>query len=147
VRCHSAGEGVDGSTGPLLGSAPRTVCFRGYLSAQHFAVVAGGWVRDSDGVSDAADNEIKASEEGLRINKISRGIYRVCPTGNCLDDLHNFAKLHLSTIKPFLVRTPGDERPTEVDLSATHALLATATGLCLTGPLIWLFVRYWLFAL
>ena len=80
------------------------------------------------------------------MNAISRGIYRVCPTGNRLDNLHNFAKLHLSTIKPFLVRTQRDERSTEVDLSATQVLLATATGLCLTGPLIWLFVRYWLFA-
>jgi len=26
-------------------------------------------------------------------------------------------------------------------------LLAMATGLCLTGPLVWMFVRYWLFAL
>lgn len=80
------------------------------------------------------------------MNAISRGIYRVCPAGNCLDDLHNFVKLHLSTIKPFLVRTQRDERSTEVDLSATQVLLATATGLFLTGPLIWLFVRYWLFA-
>jgi hypothetical protein len=80
------------------------------------------------------------------MNAISRAIYRVCTTGNCLDNLHIFAKLHLSTIKPFLVRTQRDERSTEVDLSATQVLLATATGLCLTGPLIWLFVRYWLFA-
>jgi hypothetical protein len=80
------------------------------------------------------------------MNTISRRIYRACPTGNCLDSLHNFAKLHLSNIGPFLVRTRRDEQQTEVDLSATQLLLATATSLCLTGPLIWLFVRYWLFA-
>jgi hypothetical protein len=80
------------------------------------------------------------------MNTISRGIYRVCPPGNGLDNLHNFAKLHLLNIRSFLMRTQRDERPTEVDLSATQVLLATATGFCLTGPLIWLFVRYWLFA-
>jgi len=80
------------------------------------------------------------------MNAISRGIYHVCPTRNCLDTLHSFAKLHLSAFKPFLVRTQRDEQSSEVDLSATQVLLATATGLGLTGPLIWLFVRYWLFA-
>jgi hypothetical protein len=79
------------------------------------------------------------------MNAISRGIYRVCPTGNCLDNLHNFAKLHFEH-QAILVRTQRDEQQTEVDLSATQLLLATAAGLCLTGPLIWLFVRYWLFA-
>jgi hypothetical protein len=80
------------------------------------------------------------------MSTISRAIYRICPTGDCFDNLHNFAKVHLPTIKPFLVRAQRDERSTEVDLSAAQVLLATATGLCLTGPLIWLFVRYWLFA-
>lgn len=80
------------------------------------------------------------------MNAISRGIYHVCPTGNCLDNLHSFAKLYLSAFKSFLVRTQRDEPSSEVDLSATQVLLATATGLGLTGPLIWLFVRYWLFA-
>lgn len=102
--------------------------------------------RDQMDISDEANNGIAVSEEGLRMNTISRGIYGVCPTRNCFDDLHNFAKLHLSTIKPFLVRSQRDERPTEVDLPATQVLLATGTALCLTGPLIWLFVRYWLFA-
>jgi hypothetical protein len=85
-------------------------------------------------------------KEGMQMNAISRGIYHVCPTGNCLDNLHSFAKLHLSTFKSFLVRTQRDEPSSEVDLSATQVLLATAAGLGLTGPLIWLFVRYWLFA-
>ena len=49
-------------------------------------------------------------------------------------------------VKPFLVRTQRDEPSSEVDLSATQVLLVTASGLGLTGPLIWLFVRYWLFA-
>jgi hypothetical protein len=47
----------------------------------------------------------------------------------------------------FLVPAQHDERSPEVNISVTQVLLAMATGLCLTGPLIWMFVRYWLFAL
>jgi len=46
-----------------------------------------------------------------------------------------------------LVPARHDERFPEVNISATQVLLAMATGLCLTGPLVWMFVRYWLFAL
>jgi hypothetical protein len=44
-----------------------------------------------------------------------------------------------------LVPAQHDERSPEVDISATQMLLAMATGLGLTGPLVWMFVRYWLF--
>jgi hypothetical protein len=37
------------------------------------------------------------------------------------------------------------ESPT-INISATQVFLAMATGLGLTGPLVWMFVRYWLFA-
>jgi len=47
----------------------------------------------------------------------------------------------------FFVPARRDERSPEVNISATPVLLAMATGLCLTGPLVWMFVRYWLFAL
>jgi hypothetical protein len=47
----------------------------------------------------------------------------------------------------FLVPARHDERSPEVNISATQVLLSMATGLCLTGPLVWMFVRYWLFAL
>lgn len=47
----------------------------------------------------------------------------------------------------FPVRGQHDERSPVVNISATQVLLAMATGLCLTGPLVWMFVRYWLFAL
>ncbi len=56
---------------------------------------------------------------------------------------------HLSNFQViFSLRTQRRYEPSksEVDLSATQVLLATATGLGVTGPLIWLFVRYWLFA-
>jgi len=46
-----------------------------------------------------------------------------------------------------LVPARHDERSPEVNISVTQVLLAMATGLCLTGPLVWMFVRYWLFAL
>jgi len=47
----------------------------------------------------------------------------------------------------FLGRGQHDKRSPELNISATQVLLAVATGLCLTGPLVWMFVRYWLFAL
>jgi hypothetical protein len=54
-------------------------------------------------------------------------------------------KLMLPNI--FLVRGQYEERSSELNISATQVLLAMATGLCLMGPLVWMFVRYWLFAL
>jgi hypothetical protein len=47
----------------------------------------------------------------------------------------------------FLVRKQYDERFPEVNISATQVLLAMATSFCVMGPLVWMFVRYWLFAL
>jgi hypothetical protein len=47
----------------------------------------------------------------------------------------------------FLMSGQQDERSPEVNISATQVLLAMATSLCLMGPLVWMFVRYWLFAL
>jgi len=35
----------------------------------------------------------------------------------------------------------------KVDISGTQVFVAMATGLGLAGPLAWMFVRYWLFAL
>jgi hypothetical protein len=46
-----------------------------------------------------------------------------------------------------LVPARHDERSREVNISGTEVLLAMASGLCLSGPLVWIFVRYWLFAL
>jgi hypothetical protein len=34
-----------------------------------------------------------------------------------------------------------------VNISGTHVILAMAAGFCLAGPLAWMFVRHWLFAL
>jgi hypothetical protein len=45
----------------------------------------------------------------------------------------------------FLVHGQHDERSPEVNIRATQVLLAMVTGLCLTGPLVWMFVRYGLF--
>jgi hypothetical protein len=41
----------------------------------------------------------------------------------------------------FLVRAEHDEPSSEVNISATRVLPAMATGVCLTGPLVWMFVR------
>ena len=46
----------------------------------------------------------------------------------------------------FLVRTQQDERTPELNISVIQVLLAMAVGLCSAGPLVWMFVRYWLFA-
>ena len=46
-----------------------------------------------------------------------------------------------------LVPARHDERSREVNISGTEVLLAMATGLCLSGPLVWIFVKYWLFAM
>ena len=35
----------------------------------------------------------------------------------------------------------------EINVSGTQVLVALATGVCLAGPLVWAFVKYWLFAL
>jgi hypothetical protein len=35
----------------------------------------------------------------------------------------------------------------EINISANQVLVALAAGFCLMGPLVWAFVRYWLFAL
>jgi hypothetical protein len=46
----------------------------------------------------------------------------------------------------FLVRGgQHDARSAEVNISGADLFLAMATGLCLTGALVWMFVRYWLF--
>jgi hypothetical protein len=47
----------------------------------------------------------------------------------------------------FLLPAQHDEPSPEVNISATQVLLAMATALCLAGPLVWMFVRYWLFEL
>lgn len=53
----------------------------------------------------------------------------------------------LMLLNTFLVPARHDERSQEINISAAQVVLAMATSLCLMGPLIWMFVRYWLFAL
>jgi hypothetical protein len=68
----------------------------------------------------------------------------------CRLNLNRYRRIVNQTLmlpNAFLVPVRHDERSPEVNISATQVLLAMATGLCLTGPLIWMFVRYWLFAL
>jgi len=65
-------------------------------------------------------------------------------------NLHRYRRIVNQTLmlpSTFLLPAKHDERSPEVGISATQVLLAMATGLCLTGPLVWMFVRYWLFAL
>ena len=35
----------------------------------------------------------------------------------------------------------------KVNISGTQVFLVMAAGVCLAGPLAWMFIRYWLFAL
>ena len=46
----------------------------------------------------------------------------------------------------FLVRMQQNDRTAELNISVIQVLLAVAVGLCSAGPLVWMFVRYWLFA-
>ncbi len=80
------------------------------------------------------------------MNTISKRMSGGCGTGTLVNSLHRFAKLRLSARKTFLMRNQTDERSSAVNISATQVLLAMASCLCLTGPLLWMFVRYWLFA-
>jgi hypothetical protein len=64
-----------------------------------------------------------------------------------LNRYRRIVKQSLMLPNTFLVRGQHDERSPEVNISASQVLLAMATGLCLTGPVVWMFVRYWLFAL
>jgi len=34
----------------------------------------------------------------------------------------------------------------ELNISGGQILMALAAGICLTGPLVWVLVKYWLFA-
>ena len=34
----------------------------------------------------------------------------------------------------------------EINISGNHVLMALAVAFCLAGPIVWAFVRYWLFA-
>jgi hypothetical protein len=34
----------------------------------------------------------------------------------------------------------------EINISGARVLVALATGICLAAPLVWAFVKYWLFA-
>jgi len=65
-------------------------------------------------------------------------------------NLHRYRRIVNQTLmlpNTSLVPAQHDERCPEVNISVTEVLLAMATGVCLTGPLIWMFVRYWLFGL
>ena len=68
----------------------------------------------------------------------------------CRLNLNRYRKIVNQTFmlpNTFLAPARHDERSPAVNISATQVLLAMATGLCLAGPLVWMFVRYWLFGL
>jgi|HubBroStandDraft_6_1064221.scaffolds.fasta_scaffold134497_2 hypothetical protein len=80
------------------------------------------------------------------MKEILRRMYRSRPTAISVGNLHNLAKLCIPGFNAVLLHAQRDERTSELDISATQVLVAMATGLCLMGPLVWLFIRYWLFA-
>jgi hypothetical protein len=68
----------------------------------------------------------------------------------CRLNLNRYRRIANQTlVLPNTSQVPAqhDERSPEVNISGMEVLLAMATGLCLTGPLVWMFVRYWLFGL
>jgi hypothetical protein len=79
------------------------------------------------------------------MNEILGRMYRGRPIAIRIGNLHNPAKLSLPGFNA-LLHAQRDERTRELDISATQVIMAMATGLCLMGPLVWAFIRYWLFA-
>ena len=56
-------------------------------------------------------------------------------------NLHRYRRIVNQTLmlpNTSLVPARHDERSPEVNISVTQVLLAMATGLCLTGPLVWM---------
>jgi hypothetical protein len=63
-------------------------------------------------------------------------------------NLHRYRRIVNQTLMlPSTFLLPAQQESPEVNISVTQVLLVMATGLCLAGPLVWMFVRYWLFAL
>jgi hypothetical protein len=81
------------------------------------------------------------------MNGISSDVHRSRLVGTCVGNHQNSAQLGLHDLETFLIGSPRGARTHELNISANEVLLAMATGLCLMGPLVWIFVRYWLFAL
>jgi hypothetical protein len=51
-----------------------------------------------------------------------------------------------SLLKSTLVIAQHGSATREINISGNQVLVALATVSCLAGPLVWAFVRYWLFA-
>ena len=51
-----------------------------------------------------------------------------------------------SFLEPAFVFARRDGIARELNLSGGQVLAALVAGICLAGPLLWWFVRYWLFA-
>jgi hypothetical protein len=50
------------------------------------------------------------------------------------------------SVKPAPMITAHDATMPEINISVSHLLAALVVAFCLAGTLVWLFVRYWLFA-
>jgi hypothetical protein len=57
-----------------------------------------------------------------------------------------FSKPRIPAFKSLLLHARRDARTRELNISATQVFVGTGIGLCLMAPLIWVFIRYWLFA-
>jgi hypothetical protein len=99
-----------------------------------------------ESANDATNIRIPVSREGQQMNEISRRMKRSRPTAISVANLHSLAKLRLPGFNAFHLHAQRDERTRELNLSATQVLMAMATGLCLMGPLVWVIIRFWLFA-
>jgi hypothetical protein len=52
----------------------------------------------------------------------------------------------LANLKPTLAVAKHDTTRPEINISGNQLLVAFVVAFCLAGPLVWLFVRYWVFA-
>jgi hypothetical protein len=65
---------------------------------------------------------------------------------DCVEGIYGSAQQYFSTFKQSLLSSQRKESTSEITVSGTHLLLAMGIIIASAGPLVWLFVKYWLFA-
>ena len=80
------------------------------------------------------------------MNSSSKAIDQCGRTEDFVESLYDLARQYLSAFKESLVRSQREERTAEISISGTQLLLAMSFVIGSVGPLVWLFEKYWLFA-
>ena len=80
------------------------------------------------------------------MNSSSKAIDQSGRTEDFVESLYDSARQYRSGFKESLVRSQRAERTAEISISGTQLLLAISVVIGSAGPIVWLFVKYWLFA-